>query len=144
MSEALPTCCEFHGYQEGGCNGRNCPEGRVDLRAILTRRVSEADMLRQCARSGQVDSRQIAAHAAAGELDGLGVEAADAPRVTGLVPPIVTTELRPVRKPLAVDWQGVVIYGGVVACMFALAWLSTADPRDLSSFWPRVLAALSL
>ena len=118
----LPSCCQYHGYEEGGCNGRNCPEGRVDLRALLTRRQQEAE------------SRWA---------QDIGVEAADAARVTGAVPPIVTTDLRKARKPLAVDWQGVVIYGGVVACMFALAWLSTADPRDLSSFWPRVLAALS-
>jgi hypothetical protein len=29
----LPTCCQHHGFDEGDCNGRNCPAGRIDLAA---------------------------------------------------------------------------------------------------------------
>ena len=135
-----------------------------------TRRQQEADLRWQC--RDQMDARQFAAHTAAGdflplgdhhagivgyapaELDAIGVEAADAARVTGAVP-IVTYDIKPARepwwrlpalgarKPIAVDWQGVVVYGSAVACLFIVGWLSTADPRDLSSFWPRVLALLS-
>jgi hypothetical protein len=59
-----------------------------------------------------MDSRQIAAHIAAGELDGIGVEAADAARVTGAVP-IVTDDLREVREPI--DWTAVTRWGAVAA-----------------------------
>lgn len=38
VREALPSCCQYHGFEENGCNGRNCPEGRIDLRALATRR----------------------------------------------------------------------------------------------------------
>lgn len=124
----------------------------------MARRAQERELLWQC--RDQMDARRVYEHEragdflpigdshagivgyAAGELDGLGVEAADAPRVTGAVPPIVTTELRPV--PRVIDWQGVVIALAVAFTWIAVVYLSTADPRDLSSFWPRVLAALSL
>lgn len=152
MSEALPTCCEFHGFEEGGCNGRHCPEGRIDLSAILTRRLSpeemtrrqqEADLRWQCARSGQMDSRQIAAHIAAGELPfPIGYESAD---------PAHREPVRVAREPLPVsfagrepfDWQALVLWIGVGVAFGAIAALSIADPRDLSTLWPRVLAALS-
>lgn len=38
------TCCERNGYGEHGCcEGKRCPEGRVDLSAILTRRILPTD-----------------------------------------------------------------------------------------------------
>lgn len=27
----MKTCCEYHGFEEDGCNGRNCPAGRIEL-----------------------------------------------------------------------------------------------------------------
>jgi hypothetical protein len=106
----MKSCCEHHAdtLPHGCRQGRYCPEH--------TRSSQEAEYLwtrnlDQCARSGQVDSRQIAAHIAAGEMDGIGVEAADAARVTGA--PIVTTELRPVREPF--DWSAFARWGAAVA-----------------------------
>lgn len=98
------------------CVTDSCRQGRdrcptPELCAKRTRRVQEREQLRDCARSGQMDSRQIASHIAAGELDGIGVEAADAARVTGA--PIVTTELRPVREPF--DWSAFARWGAAVA-----------------------------
>ena len=109
----MKSCCEHHAdtLPHGCRQGRDCPE--------RTRSTQEAEYLwlRDCARSGQVDSRQIAAHIAAGELDGIGVEAADAARVTGA--PIVTTELREVREPLSF-WQIAGFATAVAVCsMFA-------------------------
>ena len=108
----MKSCCEHHAdtLPHGCRQGRDCPEH--------TRSTQEAEYLwtrnlDQCARSGQMDSRQIAAHIAAGELDGIGVEAADVARVTGAAPPIVTTELREVREP--VDWSAVTRWGAAVA-----------------------------
>lgn len=98
------ACC-----RSASCSDTACP-GRPD--PALTRRVQERELLRQCSGSGQCDSRQIAAHISAGEMDGIGVEAADAPRVTGAVP-IVTIELRPVREPF--DWSAVTRWGAAVA-----------------------------
>ena len=103
----MKSCCEhFADTLPNGCRqGRDCPE--------RTRSTQEAEYLwlRDCARSGQGDLRQIAAHIAAGEMDGIGVEAADAARVTGA--PIVTTELRPVREPF--DWSAFARWGAAVA-----------------------------
>src|SRR3990172_5530828 len=68
---AVKSCCEhFADTLPNGClQGRDCPE--------RTRSTQEAEYLwlRDCARSGQGDLRQIAAHIAAGELD-VGYEAA--------------------------------------------------------------------
>lgn len=109
------TCCQRNGHAEHGCiEGRLCPEGRCDLRALLTRRVSPEQLT-------------------------VGYEGADAARVTGTL--IVTDELREVREPI--DWHAVVVWASVAACITAIAWLSIADPRDLSSFWPRLNALLS-
>lgn len=52
---------------------------------LATRRVDES-LLRQCARSGQMDSRQIAGHIKASELD-MGCECAL---------PIIVDDIRPV------------------------------------------------
>ena len=103
------ACCHSASCSDTSCPGRPDPEH--------TRRTQEAEYLwtrnlDQCARSGQMDSRQIAAHIAAGELDGIGVEAADAARVTGAVP-IVTDDLREVREPI--DWTAVTRWGAAVA-----------------------------
>jgi len=89
-------------------------------------------MLRQCSGSGQCDSRQIAAHIRAGELDGIGNECAL---------PIIVDDIKPAREP--VDGQTVVIALAVAFTWIAVLYLSTADPRDLSTLWPRVLALLS-
>lgn len=78
-----------------------------------SRRVSEADMLRQCARSGQVDSRQIAAHIAAGEFP-IGYEAAD---------PAHREPVRVAGEPLPIsfagnepfNWSAVTRWGAAVA-----------------------------
>jgi hypothetical protein len=89
---------------------------RQEAEYLWTRRDLE-----QCAASGQMDSRQIAAHIRAGELDGIGVEAADAPRVTGAVPPIVTTELRQVdwttRQSIALVAAYVLVLVGAAAAV---------------------------
>lgn len=89
------ACCHSASCSDTACPGR-------------------PDPLSACAASGQCDSRQIAAHIRAGELDGIGYEGADAPRVTGAVPPIVTTELREVREP----WDA-----GEIALVVAVMWL---------------------
>lgn len=68
----------------------------MTLRHIATNRLTERDMLTACVRSGQVDSRQIAAHIRASELDGIGNECAL---------PIVVNDLQPVRKPH--NWQSI-------------------------------------
>ena len=93
------ACCHRSDCADKACPGR---EGQTEYL-----------WLRDCARSGQMDSRQIAAHIAAGELDGIGVEAADAARVTGAALPIVTDELRMVREPI--DWSAVTRWGAAVA-----------------------------
>lgn len=99
------TCCQRNGHAENGCNeGRLCPEGRVDLSAILTRRVSPEEMTRRQQEAEYLWTRE------------LGVEAADAARVTGS-PPIVTAELREVPS----FWQRVGF-----ACVVALCLLWAA------------------
>lgn len=100
------------------CCNHNCNEGRTCPERI--RRQQETEYLWTRA---------------------LGVEAADAPRVTGAVPPIVTTELRPVREPWSGEAKLLIV--AVTLTWLMVLYLSVADPRDLSSFWPRVLAALS-
>jgi hypothetical protein len=132
------TCCERNGFADKAeqCKcGRLCPEGRVDLSAILTRRVAERDMLRQCCASGQADSRQIAAHIAAGELrlteqDG-GYECALPITYCGPEP----------KEPT--DWQAVTLWAAVILCFAVVVALSIADPRDLSTIWPRLVALAS-
>lgn len=117
------------------CCGRS---RRQEAEYLWTRRDLE-----QCAASGQMDSRQLAAHFAAGELSSpIGYESAD---------PAHREPVRVAREPLPVsfagrepfDWQALVLWIGVGVAFGAIAALSIADPRDLSSFWPRVLAALS-
>lgn len=34
-TDHIPTCCQAHGFEEGGCNGRNCPAGRIDIAAAV-------------------------------------------------------------------------------------------------------------
>ena len=85
------ACC-----RRPDCADESCP-GRPD--PALTRRTQEAEYLwtrnlDQCARSGQMDSRQIAAHIAAGELD-VGYEAAD---------PAHREPVRVAREPLPVSF----------------------------------------
>lgn len=93
----LRTCCEhFADTLPHGCRqGRDCPE--------RTRSTQEAEYLwlRDCARSGQMDSRQIAAHYAAGELDGIGNECAL---------PIIVDDIKP-----ATNWIAFARWGAVVA-----------------------------
>lgn len=105
----MKSCCEhFADTLPYGCRqGRDCPE--------RTMRTQEAEYLwlRDCARSGQMDSRQIAAHYAAGELD-VGYEAADPARRE---PVRVAREPLPVsfagREPI--DWTAVTRWGAAVA-----------------------------
>lgn len=124
VREALPTCCEYHGFEEGGCNGRNCPEGRVDLRAILTRRIQEAEARWP---------RDIA----------MGSESADP---ANREPDRVAREPLPITfaEPEPFDWQALVLWIAVVVCFAAVFALSIADPRDLSTLWPRLVAAMSI
>lgn len=129
------ACCH-----SASCSDTSCP-GRPD--PALTRSTQEAEYLwlRDCARSGQVDSRQIAAHIAAGEMD-VGYEAAD---------PARREPVRVAREPLQVnfagpepfDWGALVIWIGVVVAGVSLAALYIADPRDLSTLWPRLVALAS-
>jgi hypothetical protein len=136
----MKSCCEHHAdtLPHGCRQGRDCPEH--------TRSTQEAEYLwtrnlDQCARSGQMDSRQIAAHIAAGELD-VGYESAD---------PAHREPVRMAREPLQVsfagpepfDWGALVIWIGVVIAGVSLAALYIADPRDLSTLWPRLVALAS-
>jgi hypothetical protein len=98
---------------------------------LATRRISEADMLRMCAASGQMDSRQMAAHIKASEMDGIGVECAL---------PIIVDDIKPARE---IDWQAVVLVAAVAFTWLAILALSIADPRDLSTLWPRLVALAS-
>jgi hypothetical protein len=84
----MTSCCEhFADTLPHGCRqGRDCPE--------RTRSAQEREQLRDCARSGQGDLRQIAAHIAAGELD-VGYEAAD---------PARREPVRVAREPLPVSF----------------------------------------
>ena len=50
----------------------------IDHQIANHRRVMDAELLRQCVASGQMDARQIEAHRAAGELD-------DYPTATGVI-----------------------------------------------------------
>jgi hypothetical protein len=108
----MKSCCEHHAdtLPHGCRQGRDCPEH--------TRSTQEAEYLwtrnlDQCARSGQMDSRQIAAHIAAGELD-VGYESAD---------PAHREPVRMAREPLPVsfagrepiDWTAVTRWGAAVA-----------------------------
>jgi hypothetical protein len=79
--------------------------GEMDLSHIARERV-EPDLLRQCVKSGQVDSRQIAAHIKASELDGIGNECAL---------PIVVNDIKRVRQ-----WNWPLI--GYVSAAIVGAW----------------------
>lgn len=104
------ACCH-----SASCSDTSCP-GRPD--PALTRSTQESEYLwtrnlDQCARSGQVDSRQIAAHIAAGELV-IGYESAD---------PAHREPVRVAREPLPVtfagrepfDWGAFARWGAAVA-----------------------------
>lgn len=101
MSCVLDECQQGHAP---------CPAPAVCRR---TRRVQASDLLRQCAASGQCDSRQIAAHIAAGEVT-IGYEAAD---------PAHREPVRVALEPLPVsfagseptDWSAVARWGAAVA-----------------------------
>jgi hypothetical protein len=92
------ACCHSASCSDTSCPGRPDPEH--------TRRTQEAEYLwtrnlDQCARSGQVDSRQIASHIAAGELDGIGNECAL---------PIIVDDIKP-----ATNWSAFARWGAAVA-----------------------------
>jgi hypothetical protein len=106
----------------------------MSLSKIATHRISDTALLEACARSGQVDSRQIHAHQVAGELrlteSDVGYESSLPISYYGPEP----------REPL--DPQAVVI-----VCAFVLVWavigaLMYSD--DLVQMWPRMVAALSI
>lgn len=96
------------------CHDTHCEGHPINSDAELTRRIQEAE------------SRWA--------VEAIGVEAS----LTGIT--FVGPEP---EEPEPFDWQGLVLWIGVGVAFGAIAALSIADPRDLSSFWPRVLAALS-
>jgi hypothetical protein len=105
----------------------------MTLTRLATHRI-DADLL-ACARSGQMDSRQIAAHVAAGELrlteSDIGFECA-----------------LPIKEP-AIQYAGREPISGeakVLIAALALAWgliaaLSYSD--DLVALWPTLVALAS-
>jgi hypothetical protein len=134
------TCRPMFCEGRADCGDRHCPGHPVNSDEELTRRLQEAELRWQC--RDQMDARQLYEHERAGELmpvgdrhagivgyapadlDGLGVEAADAPRVTGAVPPIIVDDIKPAplfaplgkRKPLPpTDWPAITRWGAAVA-----------------------------
>lgn len=101
------ACCH-----RADCADRACP-GRPDPDTTLRTQEAEYLWLRDCARSGQVDSRQIASHIAAGELD-VGYESAD---------PAHREPVRVAGEPLPIsfagnepfNWSAVTRWGAAVA-----------------------------
>lgn len=116
--EGVKTCCEHHNVD---CNqGRTCPE-RTRRAQASALRLTESDV---------------------------GVEAALPIVYVGPEPsePWWRLPALGARKPLPsepFDWQALVLWIGVAVAFGAIAALSIADPRDLSTIWPRLVALAS-
>jgi hypothetical protein len=111
-------------------------DGEHDLRRVLTQ-PCRSDLL-ACARSGQMDSRQIAAHVAAGELrlteSDIGFECA-----------------LPIKEP-AIQYAGrepisgeaKVLIAAVTVTWLTVMALSIQDlPERIVSLWPAIVAFAS-
>lgn len=96
----MKSCCEHHAdtLPHGCRQGRDCPEHTSSTQEAEYLWLRNLD---QCARSGQMDSRQIASHIAAGELDGIGNECAL---------PIIVDDIKP-----ATNWSAFARWGAAVA-----------------------------
>jgi hypothetical protein len=99
-------------------------DSELDLSHLARERVNP-ELLRQCVASGQVESRQIAAHIKASELDGIGNECAL---------PIVVNDIK--RVPEEMSASGAFLGLLAIAVLVGLVGFAvyTIAPLVASSF----------
>lgn len=160
MNNDLPSCCAFHGMADGCREGRDCPAGRVDLRAIATRRVQEHELRRQCAASDQMSARQLYEHDRAGDFlgdrhAGIVGHALQLSEKDGGVESAIPALVKPPREPLPLQFVGpepseptwpFVLVTALVACVtlgLIAAYLLTHWNMLIGHLWPRLVFAAS-